>query len=98
MEDYLSTYIFAAIGVVISIVLPILRALLPTIAEPELRSTFTEEVIKPYLVVAAFSLVSAFLIVAGLESDATPEIALLAGYAWDSTLQKMKGETIRKSN
>ena len=92
MENYLQIYLFAAIGVMISVVLPILRALLPQPPPtPQERQEFIQKKVKPYLIVAVFSLISAFLIVASLNSEADCRVALLAGYAWDSTLQKMKG-------
>jgi len=51
MEEHLSTYIIAALCVVIIIVLPILRALLPTIPKREDMSKFVDETVKPYLVI-----------------------------------------------
>ena len=89
----METYLYVVVGIVISIVLPILRALLPN---PSLHfsanSTFMKETVKPYLIITTFSLVSAILICAGLPDDAMDcKAAILAGYAWDSTVQKMHG-------
>ena len=45
---------------------------------------------RPYLVVGAVSLLTAVLIVALNNGQfSSPYTALLAGYAWDSTLQKV---------
>ena len=86
-------YLMCAVGVVISVVLPILRALLPkppTDIDDRPAARVWEQ-IKPYLVLGAFSLVGAILIVAASgESLKDWRAALLAGYAWDSTLQKLK--------
>jgi len=88
----METYYYVVAGILISFVLPILRALLPN---PSVHfssnSTFIEETVKPYLVIAAFSLVSAVLVCAGLPDGIDCKAALLAGYAWDSTVQKMHG-------
>ena len=92
MENYLLPYLFICLGVIISIVLPILRALLPEPATHfKNRGEFMRNTVNPYFVVGAFSLLSALLIVAGLPEKVDCKVALLAGYAWDSTLQKMRG-------
>jgi hypothetical protein len=78
-------------------VLPILRALLPKPpAPPDVAAAPPKFLValwnyaKPYLVVGAFSLLTAFLIIA-LTGDtiSTLQAGLLAGYLWDSTLQKL---------
>ena len=79
------------------IVLPILRGLLPkppappvaAAAPPTFLSTLWNHA-KPYLIVGVFSLLTGILIVAftyGTLKDW--RAAMLAGYAWDSTLQKL---------
>lgn len=83
-------YLFACVGIAISVVLPILRKMLPTTPAP-----FAVSSIKPYIVIGAFSLLTAVLIVAfgGAEAQRwTWYSAVLAGYAWDSTLQKISGK------
>ena len=87
-----SIYFYCALGVVISVVLPILRAMLP---KPPPGLTGEERGIGPvalsYLALGAFSLVAAVLIVFSLgDTLADPRAALLAGYTCDSTLQKLK--------
>jgi hypothetical protein len=82
---------------VVSILLPILRGWLPkppapaaaAAAAPTFLATFWNNA-KPYVVVGLFSLLTGILIVAftyGTLKDW--RAALLAGYAWDSTLQKL---------
>ena len=87
-----NTYLMCAVGIAISVVLPIVRALLP---KPP--SGLTEgaagpkETVKQYIMLGVFSLVGALLIVAvSGETLRDWRAALLAGYAWDSTLQKLK--------
>lgn len=92
-----NVYLAAALGVAISVILPLVRAALP--APPgQLDSARGSlwAVAKPYVATAVFSLVVAALIVAYLDDPAAPPEdrltargALLAGYAMDSTLQKM---------
>lgn len=81
-------YLSVALGVVISVALPIVRALLPKPPQA-LGSGPPWERVRPYVATGVFSLIVALLIVAAmgdkLDSSAT---ALLAGYMWDSTLQK----------
>ena len=86
-------YAWVAIGVAISVLLPLIRASLPkytpgagfaAVGLPEWWP-----VAKPYLATGVFSLVIAVLVVAAmgdlLDSWST---AVIAGYTWDSTLQK----------
>jgi len=83
-------YMFSVFGILISIALPILRESIPG---GKLRG-FAElwEIIKPYLVIGLFSLLTALLVVAFTQGTLTDwKAALLAGYAWDSTIQKLKG-------
>ena len=80
-------YFTCALGIVISVILPILRALLPKPSPDQ----GTWDVIKPYVILGVFSLVAAILIVAASgESLKDWRAALVAGYAWDSTLQKLR--------
>ena len=80
-------YWFVVVGIVISVVLPILRGLLPKTRE------MAGEVPawKRYLAVGAFSLLTAIIVLAFAKDQ--PEKwkwydAVLAGFAWDSLLQK----------
>ena len=88
----LQLYLFASLGVLISIVLSILRALLPQPPKQGLvEAKTTKDIIKPYLITGLFSLISGILIYAGFVEEIEPKAAILAGYAWDSTLQKIRG-------
>jgi hypothetical protein len=89
-------YYWCVLGIVVSILLPVLRGLLPqplgalnaNAAGSFLGALWVHA--KPYLVVGLFSLLTGVLIVAftyGTLKDW--RAALLAGYAWDSTLQKI---------
>ena len=86
---FIELYLWAAAGVVISIALPILRRLLPQPGPADLKGPW--DAIRPYVVIGGFSLLTALLVVA-LLGDAVKDwrAAMLAGYAWDSTLQKVK--------
>ena len=81
-------YGFCVLGILISIILPVLRRLLP---KPALfGSDFTAW--KLYGAIGLFSLITAVMVIAfGKTSVSTWHWfdALLAGYAWDSTLQKL---------
>jgi len=81
-------YLAVALGIVISVVLPLIRALLPKPPAAMAGKTRWER-IRPYVATGIFSLIVAVLVVAimgdQLDSWAT---ALIAGYTWDSTLQK----------
>ncbi len=89
-------YFFVALGVAVSVVLPILRKNLPHIAGQGeslsvwLRKLWSEA--KQYVLIGVFSLVVALLLVAAF-GDAIKDwrAAILIGYAQDSTLQKMRG-------
>ena len=86
-------YYTCVLGIVISVILPILRALLPKPPTERTKRGLSDmwEAARPYLVLGAFSLVGAVLIVAASgESLKDWRAALLAGYAWDSTLQKLR--------
>jgi len=92
----METYLLVAVGVAISVVLPIVRQSLPvpssgTAGVGGLLGWVWQKA-KPYLAIGAFSLVTAVLIVAFTgDTFKSPQAALLAGYAWDSTIQKLKG-------
>lgn len=96
MNQVFTIYGFCALGVFISVLLPILRRALPKPdGTPAGLSALLPRVwacAKPYVVTGIFSLVVAVLLVAFLQDQLTDwRAALLAGYAADSTLQKMKG-------
>jgi hypothetical protein len=82
-------YGFVVLGILVSIVLPILRQLLPKARRlgPDDPPAW-----KVYLAVGLFSLLTAVIILA-IARDKVPnwqwQDALLAGFAWDSMLQKV---------
>jgi len=91
-------YLWCVLGIVVSITLPILRGLLPkppppvavmAAAAPGFLTGLWIQA-KPYVIVGLFSLLTGILIVAFTWGTLTDwRAALLAGYAWDSTLQKL---------
>ena len=88
--SFIEIYFWCALGVAISVVLPIIRKNLPTAGKVSTQSTW--DVAKPIVMVGLFSLITALLLVAFLKDQLQDwRAALLAGYAWDSTLQKLKG-------
>ena len=82
-------YLSVTGGIVISVLLPLIRALLPKPPTALAAGTRWQR-IRPYVATGIFSFVVAVLIVAAmgdrLDSWST---ALIAGYTWDSTLQKL---------
>jgi hypothetical protein len=81
-------YLLVAAGIAVSILIPILRRLLPKPGPAGVAGFWKK--IKPYFVVGVFSLLTAILIVAFLgDSLQDWRAAILAGYTWDSTLQKV---------
>lgn len=95
MENIITIYLFCVVGVMISILLPILRQALPRPANsvagidgilPRIINTA-----KPYMALGLFSLVVAALVLAVFYDSLTDwRAAILAGYTADSTLQKLK--------
>lgn len=84
-------YLFCVVGILVSIVLPILRGLLPKpLGIDATGQTAFWIFAKPYLIVGLFSLLTGLLIMAFTWGSVNDwRAALLAGYAWDSTLQKI---------
>jgi hypothetical protein len=93
----LAIYLWCVLGILVSIALPILRGLLPKPPPPPGAAALPAGFLaalwihaKPYLVVGLFSLLTGVLIVAFTHGTLVDwRAALLAGYAWDSTLQKL---------
>jgi hypothetical protein len=93
---FLQTYLIVAAGIAISFLLPLLKkaweASRPSLADSGQTywSRFWSKV-KPYFLIAIISLVTAILVMAIAGDGAIPDwqSALLLGYAWDSTLQKV---------
>ena len=88
-------YLSVTLGVIISIVLPILRAMLPkpqatVLARKESASSRLWKITKPYIITGVFSLLVAVVIVALLGNNIDSwQKGFLAGYTADSTLQKL---------
>ena len=96
IESFVGSYIPVALGVIISVVLPIIRKMIPgASAGPAGVEGFLPRfwsVAKPYVILGVFSLLVGLLIVAFVGDTLTDwRVALMTGYAWDSTLQKIKG-------
>jgi hypothetical protein len=80
-------YWYVVIGVLISVILPILRALLPTTQS----GNGEKPAWKRYLAVGIFSLLTSIIVLAFAKDqpkDWQWYDAVLAGFAWDSLLQK----------
>ena len=91
-------YFSVVAGVVVSVVLPLIRPMLPKpLAMKNPPSKFWEYA-KPYLVTAVFSLIVSLIIVALLGDTLTTwQSAFIAGYTADSTLQKISTGCISAS-
>jgi len=85
-------YLFIVLGVLVSFLLPVLRKAIPNSTKKSFAARFGDEA-KPYLIVLAFSLLVGFLMLAALPEAFDWKTAILTGYAWDSTLQKIKSST-----
>lgn len=86
-------YLWCAIGVIISVILPPLSQYIKgefSIAERGGKEIWI--ILKPYVGLIVLSLIISLLIIAFM-GDIIPDWkgALLAGYASDSTLQKIRG-------
>jgi xanthosine utilization system XapX-like protein len=97
----IEVYPYVVVGIVISFILPILRKHVPP--PPTDRTVQLVGVaraydflkrawptVKPYVAILVFSLVSSVLIVAYVGDTLTDwRAALLAGFSWDSLMQKI---------
>lgn len=100
--NFWQVYIACAGGVVLSIAIPVLAKAVQkqfNVGGPaelggvRLLMHAIWQQLRPYAILTAFSLTVALLVVAFMgESLRTWQLALLAGYAWDSTLQKVVGK------
>ncbi|MBL7222451.1 MAG: hypothetical protein ISS72_01230 [Candidatus Brocadiae bacterium] len=97
----METYLWCAVGIIISVVLPIVWEVVyryfpkptpsaePAAARAALGAFW--RTVKPYVLLGIASLLTAILVVAFLGDTLKDyRAALLAGYAWDSTLQKLR--------
>jgi hypothetical protein len=88
---------YAALGVALSVIMPFLAAIVAKYWPRNTRITSWPNVWEetaPYIALGAFSIVVAVLVAAAADFD-TKELALLAGFAWDKTLQVAKITTTR---
>lgn len=82
---------YTSLGVALSVLMPFLAALVKRFW-PGTQINTTSDLVNaliPYLVLGAFSLVVGLLVAAAADFE-TPALALLAGFAWDKTLQVAK--------
>ncbi len=97
--SFVEVYLVCAAGIALSVLIPVLSAAVKkqfnageaaNVSAFGAFFIFLARAAKPYLILAAFSLATAILIVA-FSGDAlkTWQAALIAGYLWDSTLQKI---------
>lgn len=92
----LGIYGRCVLGIVISVVLPplwaVVRQRFPADgATPKGLAADIWDITRPYLALGAASALTALLLVAFLGDNLVdPRAAILAGYAWDSTLQKLR--------
>ena len=96
IESFIGIYIPVALGVIISVILPIIRKMIPgqQVGPAGVRGFLSRfwPMAKPYVLLGIFSLLVGLLIVAFVGDTLTDwRVALVGGYAWDSTLQKIKG-------
>ena len=88
------TYLFIVLGIIISVILPILRQSLPAPKEGVRATTLISRlwpIAKPYVSLGAFSILAGLVMFAFAGATlANWSAALLFGYAFDSTLQKLK--------
>jgi hypothetical protein len=90
----ITIYGYVIAGIAISVLLPILRKSIPTppTGTRYYNAKFWQRlwpIAKPYLMLGFFSALAAIIIVASLgETLADWKAAVLAGFSWDSLLQK----------
>jgi len=91
--NFLDVYPYVVVGIVISFILPILRQAIPKTTRALGARGFLQTIwpiAKPYIIILIFSLFSAILIVAYIGDTLTDwRAALLAGFSWDSLMQKI---------
>jgi hypothetical protein len=86
--SYWTEVFFAAIGVVLSILLPVLYTVVKRLWPQTGLTEWTEvwKLIFPYVVLGVFSLVVAILLSAAADFESR-ESAVMAGFAWDKTIE-----------
>ena len=97
MGGFWRIYLTCALGVFMSVILPVIRQWIikpkPELAMEGATSSLAPiwKATRPYFATGLFSLIVALLLIAFLQDQLTDwRAALLAGYAFDSTLQKLR--------
>jgi hypothetical protein len=90
--DFFHAYVVVVVGVAISFILPIIRKSIPKGEDG--GAQFTDRlrsVAYPYIAILAASLLTAILVIAIIGDHIMDDwrVALISGFAWDSTLQKV---------
>jgi predicted Na+-dependent transporter len=82
---------YASIGVALSVLMPFLAALAKKYWPNSSVTAWVDvwRTVVPYLILGCFSLVVGVLVAAAADFD-TRALAVLAGFAWDKTLQVAK--------
>jgi len=87
---------FAALGVALSVLIPFLAAIVARYWPSNSSFTTWSDIIgalRPYIALGLFSVVVGALVAAAADFT-SKETALLAGFAWDKTLQVSRGITV----
>jgi hypothetical protein len=86
--SYWTEVSFAALGVVLSVLLPVLYAIVKKLWPDSGVNSWPDvwKLIFPYVVLGVFSIVVAVLLSAAADFE-SPEAAVMAGFAWDKTLE-----------
>jgi ABC-type multidrug transport system fused ATPase/permease subunit len=86
--SYWTEVLFASIGVALSVLMPVLYAVVKKLWPETGLNDWDEvwELIFPYVALAVFSLVVAILLSAAADFESR-ESAIIAGFAWDKTLE-----------
>lgn len=95
VEIFLGIYPYVVLGIAISVILPILKKAIP---QPSTDSKYFDAslgarvwpIAKPYVIIGIVSLIIGILVVA-ISGDTLEDwtTALMAGFTWDSILQKV---------
>jgi hypothetical protein len=82
---------YASAGVALSVLMPFLAALVKKYWPTTTITKWTDvwQAVVPYIALGAFSIIVGVLVAAAADFE-TKELAVLAGFAWDKTLQVAK--------
>jgi len=94
-SQYVISYLCCVLGIIFSVIIPIAVQALQEVKRAESTQgnfNIIWEVAKPYLRIGIASIIIGVVIYIFLaDTLKDPRIAFIAGYTWDSTLQKAKG-------